>query len=86
MALSEAELPPKPLALYDISTTGMGGAIANNASIGNITGTSSVTTLLGNMPMAERLVTEAILTTSQAILLGTMRLALGNMPKPQAVR
>lgn len=38
VALSEAELPPKPLALYDISTTGMGGAIANNASIGNITG------------------------------------------------
>ena len=38
MALSEAELPPKPLALYALSTTGMGGAIANNASIGNITG------------------------------------------------
>ena len=39
VALSEAELPPKPLALYDISTTaGMGGAIANDASIGNITG------------------------------------------------
>lgn len=29
---------PKPLALYALSTTGMGGAIANNASIGNITG------------------------------------------------
>lgn len=38
VALSEAELPPKPLALYALSTTGMGGAIANNASIGNITG------------------------------------------------
>lgn len=38
VALSEAELPPKPLALYAQSTTGMGGAIANNASIGNITG------------------------------------------------
>lgn len=29
---------PKPLELYALSTTGMGGAIANNASIGNITG------------------------------------------------
>lgn len=36
VALSEAE--PESLALYDISTTGRGGAIANNASIGNITG------------------------------------------------
>lgn len=39
VALSEAELPPKPLALYNLSTTtGMGGAIANGAYIGNITG------------------------------------------------
>lgn len=36
VALSEAE--PEPLELYALSTTGMGGAIANNASIGNITG------------------------------------------------
>lgn len=39
VALSEAELPPKPLALYNLSTTtGMGGAIVNGAYIGNITG------------------------------------------------
>ena len=48
---------------------------------------SSVTTLLGNMPMAERFITQlaqsAIL---RAILLGTMRLPLGNMPLPMAVR
>ena len=36
VALSEAE--PESLALYALSTTGMGGAIANDASIGNITG------------------------------------------------
>ena len=36
VALSEAET--EPLELYALSTTGMGGAIANNASIGNITG------------------------------------------------
>ena len=36
VALSEAE--PESLALYDISTTGRGGAIANGAYIGNITG------------------------------------------------
>lgn len=36
VALSEAE--PETLELYALSTTGMGGAIANNASIGNITG------------------------------------------------
>ena len=36
VALSGAD--PVSLALYALSTTGMGGAIANNASIGNITG------------------------------------------------
>lgn len=36
VALSEAE--PETLELYALSTTGMGGAIANYASIGNITG------------------------------------------------
>lgn len=46
VALSEAE--PESLALYALSTTGMGGAIANDASIGNITGN-----FIGNYSIGE---------------------------------
>ena len=55
VALSEAELPPKPLALYALSTTGMGGAIANEASIGNITGN-----FIGNYSIGEQSIGGAI--------------------------